>query len=122
VPLHTQLASVPAWRDEAHVVENRRLYREKFERVTPLLVDAFDETLAIPAGGFYLWASVDDDAAFTRGLFERQHVTVLPGSYLARDTADGNPGRGRVRISLVASVDDCVTAAARIAEFARGPK
>lgn len=62
---------------------------------------------------------MDDDEAFTRELFAQQHVTVLPGSYLARDAADGNPGRGRVRISLVASVDDCVTAAERIATFAR---
>jgi N-succinyldiaminopimelate aminotransferase len=118
VPVHTQLASIPAWADEVHVVENRRLYREKFERVTPVIGGALEQRLAIPAGGFYLWVAVDDDEAFTRGLFERQHVTVLPGSYLARDTSAGNPGRGRVRISLVASVGDCVAAAERIAAFA----
>jgi N-succinyldiaminopimelate aminotransferase len=122
VPVHTQLASIPAWADEAHVVENRRLYREKFEHVTPRIGTALRQALAIPPGGFYLWAQVDDDEAFTRGLFEQQHVTVLPGSYLARDTAAGNPGRGRVRISLVASVADCVAAAERIAEFARLPR
>ncbi|HET7202708.1 MAG TPA: succinyldiaminopimelate transaminase [Steroidobacteraceae bacterium] len=119
VPEHTQLASIPAWRDEAHVVANRRLYREKFTRVAPILADALGQDVLIPAGGFYLWPAVDDDEAFTRELFAQQHVTVLPGSYLARDAADGNPGRGRVRISLVASVDDCVTAAERIATFAR---
>jgi N-succinyldiaminopimelate aminotransferase len=75
-----------------------------------------------PDGAFYLWLAVGDDEAFARGLFERQHVTVLPGSYLARDTADGNPGRGRVRISLVASVDDCIEAARRIVEFARASR
>jgi len=120
VPVHTQLASVPAWADEAHVVENRRLYREKFARVVPMLAQVLD--LATPEGAFYLWPRVADDEAFTRGLFEQQHVTVLPGSYLARDTATGNPGRGRVRISLVASVEDCVEAARRIVEFVkRGP-
>ena len=76
----------------------------------------------MPEGAFYLWLAVGDDAAFTRGLFEQQHVTVLPGSYLARDTAAGNPGRGRVRISLVASVDDCVEAARRIVEFVRASR
>ena len=117
VPVHTQLASVPAWADEAHVATNRRLYREKFARVVPLL----REVMAVdpPDGAFYLWLAVGDDAAFARGLFEQQHVTVLPGSYLARDTAGGNPGRGRVRVSLVASVDDCVEAARRMVAYVR---
>ena len=117
VPLHTQLASVPAWNDETHVVENRRLYREKFERVTPVVAQALQQDIAIPAGGFYLWLPVGDDETFTRELFARQHVTVLPGSYLARETSAGNPGRGRVRISLVANVEDCDEAARRIAAF-----
>ena len=118
MPEHAQLASIPAWQDEAHVVENRRLYREKFARVTPILAEALRQDLCIPAGGFYLWLGVADDEAFTHGLFAQQHVTVLPGSYLGRDTPAGNPGRGRVRISLVASVVDCVEAAGRIAAFA----
>jgi len=71
----------------------------------------------MPEGGFYLWLDVGDDEGFVRGLYETQNVTVLPGSYLARDTGDGNPGRGRVRVSLVASVDDCVEAAERIVRF-----
>jgi N-succinyldiaminopimelate aminotransferase len=120
VPVHTQLASVPAWRDEAHVLENRRLYRAKFAAVVPILRELFDAET--PDGAFYLWLAVGDDEAFARGLFERQHVTVLPGSYLARDTAGGNPGRGRVRISLVASVDDCIEAARRIVTFARASR
>jgi len=119
VPVHTQLASLPAWNDEAHVVENRRLYREKFARVTPVVADALQQDIAIPAGGFYLWPRVADDQAFTRGLFAQQHVTVLPGRYLARNTESGNPGLDRIRISLVASLDDCDEAARRIAEFAR---
>jgi N-succinyldiaminopimelate aminotransferase len=118
VPVHTQLASLPAWNDEAHVVENRRLYREKFARVTPVIATAVQQDIAIPAGGFYLWPRVDDDEAFTRGLFAQQHVTVLPGRYLARETESGNPGLGHVRISLVASLDDCDEAARRIAKFA----
>ena len=119
VPVHTQLASLPAWNDESHVVENRRLYREKFARVTPVIAAALQQDIAIPAGGFYLWPRVPDDEAFTRGLFARQHVTVLPGRYLARATESGNPGLGRIRISLVASIEDCDEAARRITEFAR---
>jgi N-succinyldiaminopimelate aminotransferase len=119
VPAHTQLASLPAWNDEAHVVENRRLYREKFARVTPVIAAALQQDIAIPAGGFYLWPRVGDDEAFTRSLFAQQHVTVLPGRYLARETGSGNPGLGRIRISLVASLDDCDEAARRIAVFAR---
>jgi N-succinyldiaminopimelate aminotransferase len=119
VPAHTQLASLPAWNDETHVVENRRLYREKFARVTPVLATALQRDIAIPAGGFYLWLHVGTDEAFTRDLFAQQHVTVLPGRYLARETGGGNPGLGRIRISLVASLEDCDEAARRIAEFVR---
>jgi len=117
VPVHTQRASLPAWQDEAHVRENRRLYREKFAAVVPPLREVLE--VESPEGGFYLWPAVGNDETFTRGLFEREHVTVLPGSYLARDTATGNPGRGRVRISLVASVADCVEAARRIVRYCR---
>ena len=115
VPVHTQMASIPAWQDEAHVRENRRLYREKFAAVVPMLGEVLD--VETPAGAFYLWPDVGDDEAFSRGLFAQQHVTVVPGTYLARETARGNPGRGRVRISLVASVEDCVEAARRIVKF-----
>ena len=117
VPIHTQLASVPAWQDEAHVVQNRELYRRKFDLVVPMLHEVLE--VAMPEGAFYLWPRVGDDEAFTRGLFATRHVTVLPGSYLGRDSAQGNPGRGRVRISLVASVEDCVEAARRIVGFVR---
>jgi N-succinyldiaminopimelate aminotransferase len=84
----------------------------------PVLREALE--VESPAGAFYLWPRVGDDERFARGLFERQHVTVVPGSYLSRDTARGNPGRGRVRISLVAGLDDCVEAARRIVQHARG--
>ena len=120
----SQLASIAAWNDETHVIENRRLYREKFARVIPILAPHLD--VRAPEGGFYLWPDVGgDDTRFTRELFAAKNVTLLPGSYLARDNRDAagnirNPGAGRVRISLVASVDECVEAAHRIADFVRG--
>jgi N-succinyldiaminopimelate aminotransferase len=115
MPLHTQLASIPAWNDDAHVVENRRLYRQKFADVLPILQQVME--VAAPEAGFYLWPRVPDDERFTRELFERKHVTVLPGSYIAREMQHANPGRGRVRISLVASVPECVEAAERIRDY-----
>ncbi|HEU4592472.1 MAG TPA: succinyldiaminopimelate transaminase [Steroidobacteraceae bacterium] len=112
----TQLASIAAWNDDAHAATNRALYREKFARVVPILAPLLD--VLEPDGGFYLWPDVQrDDEAFARELFAEQNLTILPGSYLARDTNSGNPGRGRVRISLVASVEECVTAAHRIRQF-----
>ena len=116
MPLPTQTASAAAWNDEAHVAENRRLYREKFAQVVPVLAPHL--RFAVPEGGFYLWADVGgDDEAWTRELYARQNVTVLPGSYLARAVDGTNPGAGRVRISLVATIDECVEAAQRIARF-----
>jgi N-succinyldiaminopimelate aminotransferase len=115
-----QLASIPAWKDEAHVLENRGLYREKFaafyERVNPVL------PLTRPDAAFYYWVAVPggDDLAFTRALFEETHVTVLPGSYIARDAHGMNPGRGFVRMALVSTVEDAVEAADRVAEFVKG--
>lgn len=112
-----QAASVAAWNDEAHVIENRRQYAEKFAALMPKLKDvlAFDA----PDAAFYLWAKVPggDDTAFARGLFEQAHVTVLPGSFLARDAGMVNPGKGFVRIALVDSLDACVEAAERIVRY-----
>lgn len=124
MPVPTQLASIAAWNDEAHVVENRRLYREKFAQVLPILAPHLE--VCAPAGGFYLWPDVKrDDTIFTRELFAAKNVTILPGSYLARahrneQGLETNPGAGRVRISLVAGVDECVEAAHRIADFIQG--
>jgi N-succinyldiaminopimelate aminotransferase len=116
MPIPTQKASAAAWSDDAHVVANRALYRRKFDRVLPILAPVIDAVR--PAGGFYLWLEVGgDDEAFTAGLFAEQNVTVVPGSYLARQTAQGNPGTGFVRISLVASEEECVQAATRIRDF-----
>jgi N-succinyldiaminopimelate aminotransferase len=116
MPVPTQLASIAAWNDDAHAAANRVLYREKYARVLPILQPMLD--VVEPDGGFYLWPDVgQDDEAFTRELYATQNVTILPGSYLARDTRAGNPGRQRVRISLVAPVQECVTAAQRIRNF-----
>ena len=116
MPVPTQLASIAAWNDDAHAAQNRALYREKYARVVPILAPVLD--VAEPDGGFYLWPDVGrDDEAFTRELFAAKNLTLLPGSYLARDTRAGNPGRQRVRISLVAPVDECVIAAQRIRDF-----
>ncbi len=112
----TQLASIAAWNDDAHAAANRALYREKYARVLPVLQPVLD--VVEPDGAFYLWPDVGrDDESFTRDLFAAQNLTILPGSYLARDSRTGNPGRHRVRISLVASVEECVSAAQRIRTF-----
>ncbi|MEZ5616312.1 MAG: succinyldiaminopimelate transaminase [Rhodocyclaceae bacterium] len=111
-----QQASIAAWRDEAHVRENRRLYREKFDAVTPL-VAAHLET-ARPDAGFYLWARTPvADTEFALGLKREYNVTVLPGSYLARASGGVNPGEHFVRIALVASLEESLEAARRIATY-----
>lgn len=111
-----QAASSAAWRDEAHVAENRRQYREKFAAVMPVLQDAL--AFDAPDAAFYLWARVPgDDAEFARELYRQQHVTVLPGSYLAREASGVNPGRGYVRIALVDGLQPCIEAAHRIVDF-----
>ncbi len=116
MPVPTQLASIGAWRDDAHAAQNRRLYQEKFARVLPILSAVLP--VEKPDGAFYLWTAVgDDDERFTRELYASEAVLVLPGSYLARDGAHGNPGAGRVRISLVPSVAQCVEAAERIRRY-----
>ena len=117
-----QAASVAAWNDEAHVEENRRLYREKFEKITPLLAEALN--VQLPDAGFYLWAGVGNccngsDTAFARDLYAQYNVTVLPGSFLAREAQGHNPGAGRIRMALVAEPVDCLEAAQRIRAFAK---
>ena len=115
-----QAASVAAWNDEAHVVANRELYRQKFGAVTPMLSEVLD--VRLPDASFYLWAAVPsgDDEAFARDLMDQYNVTVLPGSYLARTTEGGNPGKGRIRMALVAETEECVEAAQRIVAFVKG--
>lgn len=116
MPVQTQLASIAAWQDEAHVRANRDQYRAKYDAVLDILQPVLD--VQRPDGSFYLWAKVPGcDAEFTRDLFEAQHVTVVPGSYLSRDVDGVNPGAGRVRMALVAPLAECIEAAERIRAF-----
>ena len=113
-----QEASVAAWNDEHHVRENRRKYAEKFARVAPLMQTALE--LGLPDAGFYLWARTPiADTDFARRLYAEQYVTVLPGSFLARESNGVNPGTNYVRMALVAEIGECLEAARRIVEFAR---
>jgi N-succinyldiaminopimelate aminotransferase len=116
--LAVQDASVAAWRDEAHVRENRMKYAQKFAAVTPLVRGALGAEA--PDAAFYLWAPTPiADTEFARRLYAEQHVTVLPGSFLARESGGVNPGAGRVRMALVAEIEECLEAARRIVEFAK---
>jgi N-succinyldiaminopimelate aminotransferase len=119
MPPHHQVASAVAWADESHVVRNRDHYREKFAAVRRILEPVLE--LNHPGGGFYLWPKVPiDDETFTRRLYSEAGVLVLPGSYLGRDnSAAGNPGSDRIRMALVAELDDCSEAAERIAQFVK---
>lgn len=112
-----QQASILAWQDEQHVRENRALYRQKFDAVLEVLQPVLD--VQRPEAGFYLWPRTPGpDTEFARGLYETQHVTVLPGSFLSRSDDGGrDPGAGRVRMALVASVAECVEAANRIRAY-----
>jgi N-succinyldiaminopimelate aminotransferase len=114
-------ASIAAWGDEDHVIANRAQYREKFAAVTPILASVMD--VRLPDAAFYLWAGVPtdvcggDDTVFAQQLYAQYNVTVLPGSYLAREAHGLNPGKGRVRMALVAQTAECLEAAHRIRSF-----
>jgi N-succinyldiaminopimelate aminotransferase len=117
-----QAASIAAWNDEHHVAQNREKYIQKFKQVTPMLAEVLD--VALPDAGFYLWAKVDKlanitDAEYAKRLYAEYNVTVLPGSYVARDAHGLNPGANRIRMALVAEVDECLEAAKRIVDFTR---
>ena len=112
-----QAASVAAWKDEQHVVENRRLYAQKFAEATPVISSRLP--CRVPDAAFYLWAKTPgDDAEYAQALYAHANVTVLPGSYLSRTVDGANPGTGFVRIALVATPAEAAEAAARIASFA----
>ena len=120
MPPPVQTASVATWNDEAHVLDNRNQYREKFAACTPLIGEVLGT--AMPDASFYLWARVDklapiNDTEFARGLLEHYNVIILPGSFLAREVNGVNPGAGFVRIALVASLAECLDAAGRIRQF-----
>jgi N-succinyldiaminopimelate aminotransferase len=109
-----QEASIAAWADEAHVIENRRLYTEKFNTVAPMLKKVWPK-VQMPDAAFYLWVQTDEsDTEVARRLYADFNITVLPGSYLAREAHGLNPGEGFIRMALVATLDECVEAAQRI--------
>jgi N-succinyldiaminopimelate aminotransferase len=113
MPLYHQQASITAWEDEQHVIENRSLYRAKFERVLDTLRPHYP--LTYPDGGFYIWLPTPiDDELFAQRLYQEYSVTALPGTYLGRVVNGRNPGKGYLRMALVASVDDCLEAAQRV--------
>jgi len=112
----TQHASIAAWSDETHVTENRKIYDEKYQAVLEILAPGLK--MEMPAAGFYLWPTVPmSDEAFTVGMHELHNVAVVPGSYLAREINGINPGTGRIRLALVAELENCVEAARRISQF-----
>jgi N-succinyldiaminopimelate aminotransferase len=124
---HTiQAASVAAWSDEAHVVANREEYRAKFAQVTPVLSAVLD--VKLPDAAFYLWAKIPQhvcggsDTRFAAELLAQYNVTVLPGSFLAREVNGHNPGAGYIRMALVAQTAECLEAAQRIAQFCQNYK
>jgi N-succinyldiaminopimelate aminotransferase len=116
MPPPVQTASIAAWNDEAHVLDNRNQYREKFAAVTPLIAEVLGT--GMPDASFYLWAKTPiADTEFARGLLEHYNVVVLPGSFLAREVGGVNPGANFIRIALVASLEECLEAASRIRQF-----
>lgn len=111
-----QQASLAAWQDEQHVADNRALYRAKFDAVLEILDGVLP--VARPAASFYLWPqTLGDDCEFTRDLLARENLRVVPGSYLSRPAHGGDPGAGRIRISLVPPLQECVEAAQRLRAF-----
>jgi len=114
-PVH-QVASTKAWSDEEHVRQNRELYTQKFNAVIEILKPVIE--VSLPDAAFYLWLNTPvDDETFARDLFAQQNVTVLPGSYLSRESDGINPGKNHVRMALVAPLDECITAANRIKHY-----
>ena len=115
MPIQHQHASLMAWRDEAHVADNRQRYREKFDAVLDILTPVLE--VRRPAAGFYLWPRTPiSDTDFARRLLAEQNLRVLPGRFLSRGGSD-DPGAGRVRIALVPPLDECIEAAERIRTF-----
>jgi N-succinyldiaminopimelate aminotransferase len=114
--LPPQHASIKAWQDEQHVIDNRQLYREKFAAFIAILAEVCE--VKKPAASFYVWLKTPiDDQEFAQKLFAHENLTVLPGSFLSREFNGINPGQGYVRIALVAPLDECIKSAHRIKNF-----
>ena len=111
-----QAASEVAWKDEAHVIENRRLYREKFRAFYDIVHPVLP--LVMPDASFYFWVKTPiADTEFARRLYQDQHLTVLAGSYLGRVAHGINPGENYVRLAMVSPLNECIEAAHRITNF-----
>jgi N-succinyldiaminopimelate aminotransferase len=120
--VHNQHLSALAWQDEQHVIENRALYRAKYQQFAAATQDFWP--MEIPSASFYLWPEIpsqfEDDEAFAQALMQATNIKVLPGSYLSRISASGvNPGHNRVRMALVATLEECLEAAERLENFLR---
>ena len=116
MPLHHQFVSELAWADEDHVIQNRSLYREKVSAIKKILETVL--SVPLPECGFFLWPKTPgSDTQFSVDLFEQTNTKVLPGSFLSRNTSEGNPGKNRVRLALVHSLEECKEAAIRIRQF-----
>jgi N-succinyldiaminopimelate aminotransferase len=119
-----QKASTAAWQDEAHVVANRVLYRQKFNAVLETISPVIK--VAPAQGAFYLWPETNidgtkiDELEFTRLLFARENLTVVPGTYLSRPAHGTNPGANHVRMALVAPLEECIEGAQRLRNFVEG--
>ena len=116
---HAQEISALAWSDESHVDENRDKYTEKFSVVEEILKDHYK--LYRPEGGFYHWIKTPiDDQQFAARLMETQNVKVMPGSFLSREDEGEDPGLDHIRVAWVSEKEECIEAARRLVEFARG--
>ena len=116
---HTQEISALAWNDESHVDENRDKYTEKFSAVEEILRDHYK--LYRPEGGFYHWIKTPiDDQQFAARLMETHNVKVMPGSFLSREDNGEDPGLDHIRVAWVSEKEECIEAARRLVEFARG--
>ena len=116
---HAQEISALAWSDESHVDKNRDKYTEKFSAVEKILKDHYK--LYRPEGGFYHWIKTPiDDQQFAARLMETQNVKVMPGSFLSREDNGEDPGLDHIRVAWVSEKEECIEAARRLVEFARG--
>ena len=116
---HAQEISALAWSYESHVNENRDKYTEKFSVVEEILKDHYK--LYRPEGGFYHWIKTPiDDQKFTARLMETHNVKVMPGSFLSREDNGEDPGLDHIRVAWVSEKEECIEAARRLVEFARG--
>lgn len=104
VPGPVQAVSARVWEDEAHVVENRALYAEKFDLADRIMGNV--PGYASPPAGFFLWLPVEDGETAALRLWKETGVRTLPGAYLARDVDGVNPGQGYIRAALVAPKED----------------